>query len=116
MKISRELFEAVANIKINKLENDDFGYIWINIDSNELSRFDSINNFFFMCKDWALEKGHYLASNKYPGGACCQYFTEDTVSCSECYELKSITIHADSEQQAVFDACQIILEGRNIKK
>lgn len=34
--ISKELFENVMNIKINKLQVDEFNYIWINIDSTYL--------------------------------------------------------------------------------
>lgn len=39
--ISKELFKTIYNIKINKIEVDEFDYIWINIESNTLSRFDS---------------------------------------------------------------------------
>lgn len=116
MKISKELFEIIYNVKISKLEVDEFSYIWVNIDSEHLSRFDSINNFFFKCKDWAYNKGYYLASNRYSDGACCQYFTEDSRECDECGEVKTITIHADSEQQAVFNVCQCILENKTTKQ
>ena len=64
------------------------------------------------CKEWALSKGYYLASNKYSDGGCCQYFTEDSNECASCGGVKSIIIHAESEQQAVFDVCQWILDNK----
>lgn len=123
MKISKELFEAVMNIKLGTYYSDNIETerrLWIDKD---LICWDavpfvgeiSINDFFFKCKEWVLTQGYYLASNIYSDGACCQYFTEDSKECCECGGVKSITIHAESEQQAVFDACQWILDNKGTK-
>lgn len=107
MKVSKELFEAVMNIKINKLEIDDFNYIWININSTDLSRFDSINNFFFKCKDWAIEQKYYIWSFEGKDGS--GYATPEEISISDNMNFQ---LNADSEQQAVFDTCQWILDNK----
>ena len=107
MKVSKELFEAVMNIKINKLEIDDFDYIWINIDRTDLSRVDSINNFFFKCKKWAIEQKYYIRSFEGKDGS--GYATPEEISISGDMNFQ---LNADSEQQAVFDACQWILDNK----
>ena len=60
--ISKELFESIYDMKINRLEVDEYSNIWIDIDSKHLSRFDSLNNFFFKCKQWAYERGFIIES------------------------------------------------------
>lgn len=107
--ISKELFEAVMNIKINKLQVDEFNYIWINIDSTHLSRFDSINNFFFLCKDWANKNEYRLlnGSHDYNNRIICFIYKDFDYMGDYEEEFKS-----DSEQQAVFDACQWIIDNK----
>ena len=108
--ISKELFETVMNIKINKLQVDDFNYIWINIDSAHFSRFDSINNFFFLCKKWSIGQKYYIWSFEGKDGA--GYATPEEMSFSGNMNFQ---LNADSEQQAVFDVCQWILDNKGNK-
>ena len=61
--ISKELFESIYDMKINRLEVDEYSNIWIDIDSKHLSRFDSLNNFSFKCKQWAWDNGYQIRSS-----------------------------------------------------
>lgn len=120
MEISKELFEAVMNIKLGTYYSDNIETerrLWIDKDLicwDAVPFVDeiSINDFFFKCKEWANNKGYYLASNRYSDGGCCQYFTEDSKECASCGGVKSIIIHAESEQQAVFNVCQWIHDNK----
>ena len=112
--ISKELFENVMNIKINKLQVDEFNYIWINIDSTYFSRFDSINNFFFLCKEWVNKNGYRLLSR--PISDLIVY--EESYHCdvhklNVMWDDKYESFGGKSEQQAVFDACEWILNKGN---
>ena len=112
--ISKELFESAMNINVfyhNDFELDDNrGGIYYERDN--VTNFIHYNDFFFRCKEWALGQGYYLASNMYIGGGCCDYFTDASPDCNECGNTTSELIHRSSEQQAVFDACQWILENK----
>lgn len=107
--ISKELFEEIYNIKINKIEVDDFGYIWINIESDTLSRFDSINNFFFKCNDWAIKSNpKYMLLSGY---RICQIHKNNG---NGIFKLLK-EFHNLKQKQALFDSCQWILENKEIK-
>lgn len=117
--ISTQLAKAVFNIgdffyKDNPTESVQIenGVITYTVGKSSFDK--PVDSFFFMCKDWAIKQGYYLASNKYPDEACCQYFTEESKLCDNCGEVSSITIHAESEQQAVFDVCQWILDTKGL--
>jgi hypothetical protein len=111
--ISKELFEAVMNIKINKLQVDEFNYIWINIDSTHLSRFDSINNFFFRCKKWAKSNGYRLLSGSQSNLMLCEESHHcDAHKSTIMWDDKYESFGGKSEQQAVFDACQWIIDNK----
>lgn len=105
MQISKELFESIYNMKINRIDVDVYDNIWIDIDSNHLSRFDSINNFYFKCKQWALTMGYNINSGiNFYGGEC---FITD-VDNSDI--IKSFINEVESEQYAVIKACEWIME------
>ena len=99
--ISKELFEEVMKNKI--FYSNDF-----HIDNNIISYVEndtwkdiSINDFFFKCKEWAYKQCNEIIS--YTEG-CEIYQTQLDEIVKEFY--------SDSEQQAVFDACQWILENK----
>lgn len=105
-KISKDLFEAVFGVKImilsivgrrnSKFIQYAYGYTGV----HSLS----VNDFFFMCKDWAKCKNISLISGRY--GLTDEYFCE----ISNPLDTDIINIlYSDSEQQAVFDACEWIL-------
>ena len=124
-KISKELFEAVMNVKlttdlsiapyyneVNGCEEEDlilinYNFIWIPLDT-----------FFFKCKEWAFEKSygkHTTMNTMYD----LRTRTRNRVdwSCDiveDCGDGKTIkTIYANSEQQSVFNACQWILDNKD---
>ena len=112
--ISKELLSEVLNLNITYIERYNNSIIY------KISVYDreeefNIYELAHKCKEWALSKGYYLASNKYSDGGCCQYFTEDSNECASCGGIKSNIIHAESEQQAVFNVCQWILDNKGTK-
>lgn len=130
--ISKELFEKVMNVKlttdlsiapyyneVNGCEEEDlilinYNFIWIPLDT-----------FFFKCKEWAIKEnrenkiinnGDHFYIN-HIGSWMIGYF--ENYQCDVGYRGKNkdetfadLTKHftADSEQQAVFDACMYILD------
>lgn len=111
MKVSKELFEAVMNVKINKLEIDNFDYIWINIDRTDLSRVDSINNFFFKCMNWSWSRECLLIISPQGNNFKDKPFYKVKIMNNAEY-IKTFTDMKLSQQQAVFDACQWILDNK----
>lgn len=110
-KITKDLFEAVFGVKImvlsivgrrnSKFIQYAYGYAGVHT--------LSVNDFFFMCKDWVLNKNLSLISGRY--GLPYQHFCE----ISEPLDEDNINIlYSDSEQQAVFDACEWILNNKGI--
>lgn len=119
--ISKELFEIIINKKIIEY-NGVFGkYISAKYDNTvDLSTgikvvardggviSESINDFYFKCKEWAYNHGIILSSETCDIGICCISTIEDQGYLANQYEIEST-----SEQQAVFDACQWIIDNRN---
>lgn len=119
--ISKELFEAVMSEKIidyrgvfidhisgtynNKTILD--GITIVAADGGIISC--SVNNFFFKCKDWANKNGYRLlnGSHDYNNQTICLIYKDYDYIGDFCEKIK-----ADSEQQAVFDACQWILDNK----
>lgn len=118
-KISKELFETVMNVDLshrfnldNSLESskecsmDVFFYWERNANYfHQDSKTILVNDFFFMCKDWALKQNISMYSylHKLNGGV-------EIVPKKKCNLLDNKKFKADTEQQAVFDACQWILD------
>lgn len=111
-KISKELFEAVFGAKImiliivgrknSKFIQYAYGYTGVHT--------LSVNDFFFMCKEWALNKNITLISGRY--GNTTENFCEISTPYDECIYC----LYSNYEQQAVFDACEWILKnGDKIK-
>lgn len=115
--ISKELFEAVMDEKvtteisispyyneINGCEENDlilinYNFVWI-----------PLNTFFFKCKEWAFEQAYQLESCKTNKLLEDNKF-ESIYMCGGFYQYSVIqNFYASSEQQAVFDACQWIMD------
>lgn len=96
-KISKELFETVYNCDITT-DKDMLGvYKRINI-----------HEFAHKCKEWAWEKHRYkLKSGIYIGSK-----TDITESEYVCTDYEEIVETANTEPQAVFQACQWILDNK----
>lgn len=125
MEISKELFEAVMNIKLGTYYSDNIETerrLWIDKDLicwDAVPFVDeiSINDFFFECKNWAFKGGYELSSGyhiyglQYKGHKdankiyCdCRYYNNE--------EIQVRRFFANTEQQCIFDACQWILENK----
>lgn len=89
----------------------------------------NIHELAFKCKEWALKQGNLtilsgtylntvkgLFQNKqYIGYAVIQQFLIDEYKTGQYYLKTKHKVKSISEQQAVFDACQRILDNRNNK-
>ena len=112
-KISKELFEAVMDVKkecylqdIELIDENKIIYSYLVDEQFQEPRYDEelINDFFFKCKEWALNEGYWLMTWKHKIGAGCKIFRGHlNIRVDE-------RLDADSEQQAVFDACMYILD------
>ena len=111
-KISKELFEAVCGFKVEWIRIEEQGdYVFI-VDDVNCSYF--LDSFFFKCKEWAYKQecellsGYRVYDIQYKGNN-----SENKIYCDCKYienGIQVIRFKADSEQQAVFDTCQWILE------
>ena len=124
MVISKELFETVKGFKIEKF-NIVEPYIeyrrlnWIrntacNINETTLS-IVAINDFFFECKAWASDLTYVLKSTINFCDIRKDGLRIPDKSDPNAYDdlhgwYRDINFTANSEQQAVFDACQWILD------
>jgi len=109
VKISKELFESVYNCDIttDKAMLDVFKSI-------------SLNDFFFKCKEWAMNKGYQIISGlsdepayrnqDEKAYAQLRYYTEDEFCNGEYEELYFM---ANTEIEAVFKASEYILKEIN---
>lgn len=110
MEISKELFEAVIGDKVK--------YYCVNVDEIEYDceSFDRqnplimmVNDFFFKCKKWASTKGYILFSKtRLSSSLASCYF--DVMGFHDYEDDYKDDFRAESEQQAVFNACMYILE------
>lgn len=99
--ISKELFEAVMDgYEYISPHNGGIICCWKDSDGLHNEKVIYPNDFFFKCKEWALEQGYFIKSET--GLA----IVGTLGSRQYCYDRAE-----DSEQQAVFDACQWILEN-----
>lgn len=111
LNISKELFETVMNEKIMyyRVEIDEIEYDYVKVNRHNPLIMD-VNDFFFMCKDWALKQNISMYSyiHELNGGV-------EIAPKKKCNWLDNKRFKADSEQQAVFDACQWILDNKGNK-
>lgn len=108
--ISRELINAVLNEDIKDIyfaPNGRFFETW----NEERDDRVNTNDFFFMCKEWASRKGYILFSKTRLNSSLAScYF--DVMGLHDYEDDFKNDFRAESEQQAVFDACQWILENK----
>ena len=109
-EISKELFEAVMGFCKNEIAEmyvSDENIFWHTYEDEFIGIKDSkinVDTFFFKCKEWALNEGYWLMTWKHKIGAGCKVFRGHlNIRIDE-------RLDADSEQQAVFDACMYILD------
>lgn len=97
-KISKELFETVMKVKTEYYNVNEFMGI------KSLIVYDleyiSTNDFFFKCKEWLIGRGY----DNWSGYHENEYF---------CFIITKGAFISTSEQQAVFDACQWILNNKD---
>ena len=117
--ISKELFEAVMAIPIAyppKVEDlakspNVITYFPVNTTPHMPSRWTgiSVSDFFFECKNWAVSKRYILNSKPRTNSsfAICEF----DINGKHDYSDEAFSnFRAEDERQAVFDACQWILE------
>ena len=127
LEISKELLSEVLNLKVashsllNKLNNS-FDITYMPLEDNPYTRSMtiSINDFFFMCKEWAMNKGCQIISGisdepayrkqNEKAYAHIRYYTEDENGNGE-YE--DTYIMANTEAEAVIKASEYILKELN---
>lgn len=109
MNISEELFYEIVDDKYEELtEVSDAIY---SIHHNMIANMRrSFNDFFFMCKKWALGQGYKILTDSGEN-------TEDLSCAIVCNQKKSEVYvyyedYQGTEQQATFNACQWILENK----
>jgi len=107
-KISKELFEAVYNEDyLLRIEVGTYSIVAYLTDGAEFT--ENIDTFFFACKEWAYNQGYDMLSGGLEAGlhSCYIDYSDKRYTLS----MKPINhFFAESEQQAVFDACQWILD------
>ena len=127
LEVSKELLSEVLNLKVvshgllNKLNNSfDITYMPLEDDQYTRSMPIDINDFFFMCKEWAMNKGYQIISGlsdepayrnqDEKAYAQLRYYIEDENGNGE-YEDKYFM--ANTEIEAVVKASEYILKEIN---
>ena len=110
-EINKELINAILDDEIKDIyfaPNGRFFETWNGVIDNRVN----INDFFFMCKEWANKNEYRLltGSHDYNNQIICNIYKDFDYIDDYCEQIKS-----ESEQQAVFDACQWILENKVTK-
>ena len=120
LKISNELLNYVftdnlQSFKVDKIENNTLYYFWLNegfYGDESYCKWEKQNiniyEFAFKCKEWAYNDkslcGYSIELKSYKsefGYWLCELISED------------ITFSGDTEPEAIFAACQWILDNRN---
>lgn len=122
-KISKELFEAVYNEDLLRIEIGTYSVVAYLTDGTEFT--ENIDSFFFKCKEWALKQEICLCtgveehtpisyvfvcfqSNRYrpdPQSRLKNPLVE--------HKIQTPTMYGDNEKQCLFDACQWILDNKD---
>ena len=127
LEVSKELLSEVLNLKVvshgllNKLNNSfDITYMPLEDDPYTRSMPIDINDFFFMCKEWATSKSYQIISgllnntvfSKHDEKSYAQinYYTEDKIGNRE---YKGMYIIANTEIEAVIKTCEYALKEIN---
>lgn len=119
-KISKELFEAVMDVKkecylqdIELIDENKIIYSYLVDEQFQEPRYDEelINDFFFKCKDWALKQGYIIGS--YSDGLVILSSNKNVLKMIEWRDFTEHPAKYKSEQQEVFDSCQYILDNKD---
>lgn len=114
--ISKELLSEVLGSKVTRIEykkdNYTIGVNCIRIHYATSIYFQDINIYELAhkCKEWAYEKKHYLIESRFSLG-CSGVSQVAKNGLSEYEEI----FHENSEAEAIFKACQLILDNK-VKK
>lgn len=99
--ISKELFEAVYNEDLLRIEVGTYSIVAYLTDGTEFT--ENIDTFFFDCKEWLLNILDIDISTKVSKKeVIVELYIKEIVDFNY--------FHSISEQQAVFDACMYILD------
>ena len=101
--ISKELFEAVTGLNYSYCNNE--GIVYLNDNGSKVQTPILYNDFFFKCKEWAFEQEYLILSGNNNFMYTCDIARRMTDDDWKCFQ------RVDSEQQAVFDACEYIIKG-----
>lgn len=100
-EISKELFEAVYNEDLLRIEIGTYSIVAYLTDGTEFT--ENIDTFFFKCKEWLLDMLDIDISTKVSKKeVIVELYIKEIIDFNY--------FHSTSEQQAVFDACMYILE------
>ena len=107
---SVELLSEVLGIEATKIHHDKA--------NREIDYFDDVKmlgslNIYELahkCKEWAVEQGYHINSKCYEiGGLACITDNQGGMEILGCME----TFHANTEPEAIFKACEWILENKD---
>ena len=108
--ISRELLSEVLEEKVVSIGEGVYSESKICYTLSKMGLFVyrdiNIHELAHKCKEWALEQGYILKSRIFDsnGGSSCQI----------CKPVKDVEyIEAETETEAIFKACQYILDNKN---
>ena len=122
IKISKELLSEVLKLEVvkhslfNKLNNS-FNITYMPSEDSLRSRWMPINicEFAFMCKEWAFRQGYIISSGLTPVLGVNKDGWAEVFSSSTPLDGKLHTFKQLSEIEAVFKACEWILESKDNK-
>lgn len=108
MNISKELLSEVLDLKVfASISNDtnELKCLFVDLDKSKELRIN-IYELAHKCKEWAYENDYYVYSIfTFAGEGFCYLTHENNIS------KRLITFEANTEPEAIFKACQWILEN-----
>ena len=122
LKLSTELASAVLGLNVVYIEScehrDNIIGIWTDMNTKPIKEIN-IYEFAFKCKEWAYTNKYRLSSGQHRLNTKQEHYINNQIAsyfCSVYYitnDDSDIQIDANTEPEAIFKACQWILE--NIK-
>lgn len=110
--IRKELLSAVLGKEVQRVDSnlsyfEEYSSAMLGVKINNYVQYWNIHELAHRSKEWAYEKDFYIYSVfSFAGEGLC-YVTKD-----EDVQKRLTTISADSEPEAIFKACQWILENK----